>query len=112
MQNRFGSGDDERVASIVTTLEPGDGSSAIGQQVDDLALALIAPLGAYDYNVFTHPPLPDDEQEHEPDRRDRQTCEPQCSVIHLCNTNDGLAKQGRARERDHALDDQVNRKTG
>src|SRR5687768_14648872 len=34
------------MAGIVPALEPGDPGHALGQQIDDLALALIAPLGA------------------------------------------------------------------
>jgi hypothetical protein len=30
----------------VAALEPGDGADLFGQQVDDLALAFIAPLGS------------------------------------------------------------------
>ena len=43
--------DDERVARVVATLEPDDGLSALGQEIHDRALTLIAPLGADDYNV-------------------------------------------------------------
>ena len=43
--------DDERVAGIVTALEPHDDVGLLGQPVDDLALALVAPLGAHDNHV-------------------------------------------------------------
>jgi hypothetical protein len=46
--------DDQRVAGIVATLEPGHGRGAFGEQVYDLALALVAPLGADDDDEFTH----------------------------------------------------------
>jgi hypothetical protein len=36
---------DQRVAGVVTALETSDGFDAFGQQVDDLALAFVAPLG-------------------------------------------------------------------
>ena len=37
--------DDQRVAGVVAALEAHDGADLLGQQVDDLALAFIAPLG-------------------------------------------------------------------
>ena len=42
----FHAADDKRVAGIVPALEPDDDIGAARQPVDDLALALIAPLGA------------------------------------------------------------------
>ena len=38
---------DDRVAGVVTALEAHDRVGALGKQVGDLALALIAPLGAH-----------------------------------------------------------------
>jgi hypothetical protein len=38
--------DDERMAGIVAALEAHDDVGALRQPVDDLALALVAPLGA------------------------------------------------------------------
>ena len=46
--------DDERVAGVVPALEARDRRGALGQQVDDLALALVAPLGADDDEVPGH----------------------------------------------------------
>jgi hypothetical protein len=37
--------DHQRVAGVVPALEAHDGADFLGQQVDDLALAFIAPLG-------------------------------------------------------------------
>ena len=37
--------DDQRVAGVVAALEAHDRADLLGQQVDDLALAFIAPLG-------------------------------------------------------------------
>ncbi|MBB5883490.1 hypothetical protein GGR71_000516 [Xanthomonas sp. F1] len=37
--------DDEGVAGIVAALETHDGADFLGEQIDDLALAFIAPLG-------------------------------------------------------------------
>jgi hypothetical protein len=38
------------VAGVVPTLEARDRTDAFGQQVDDLALAFVAPLCPEDYN--------------------------------------------------------------
>ena len=46
--------DDERVARVVAALEASDGGGALGQQIDDLALALIAPLRADDDDELAH----------------------------------------------------------
>ena len=43
--------DDERVAGVVAALEAHDDVGLLGQPVDDLALALVAPLGANDHDV-------------------------------------------------------------
>ena len=42
--------DDQRVAGIVAALETDDGTDFLGEQIDDLALAFIAPLGAENDN--------------------------------------------------------------
>ena len=47
--------DDERVAGIVAALEADDEIGAAGQPVDDLALALVAPLAA-DHGYVRHMP--------------------------------------------------------
>ena len=46
--------DDERVAGVVAALEAHDAGDAVGQQIDDLALAFVAPLGADDDDVAVH----------------------------------------------------------
>src|SRR5690554_2603003 len=46
--------DHQGVAGLVTALIAHDGGYLIGQQIDDLALALITPLGAQDDNILTH----------------------------------------------------------
>jgi hypothetical protein len=43
--------DDQRVAGIVPALEARDHVGALAQPVDDLALALVAPLGADDHHI-------------------------------------------------------------
>ncbi len=50
--------DDQRVAGVVPALEAHDDVRPLAQPVDDLALALVAPLCADDHDV-THPGLPD-----------------------------------------------------
>ncbi len=42
--------DHQRVAGVVAALEAHDGADVGGQQVDDLALAFVAPLGAQHYD--------------------------------------------------------------
>ena len=46
--------DDERMAGVVAALEARHRGGTLGQQVDDLAFALIAPLGADDDDEFAH----------------------------------------------------------
>ncbi len=50
--------DDERVARIVPALEAHDAVGVLGQPVDDLAFAFIAPLGADDDDVLAHQEAP------------------------------------------------------
>ena len=55
--------DDERVAGIVAALEAHDDVGALAEPVDDLALALVAPLGAHHHHIChlrlaSAPPLP------------------------------------------------------
>ena len=53
-QHGFLAADDERMAGIVATLEAHHCLRGVGQQIDDLAFALIAPLQADDNDIFTH----------------------------------------------------------
>ena len=54
----FDIADDERVAGIGAALKAHDDIGALGQPVDDLALALVAPLGADDGDIAHRaPPL-------------------------------------------------------
>src|SRR5262245_39400479 len=46
--------DDQRVSGVVPALKACHCRSAFGEQVDDLALALIAPLRTNDYDETTH----------------------------------------------------------
>jgi hypothetical protein len=51
--------DDQRVPGIVAALEARDHVGPLGEPVDDLALALVAPLGADDHHVAHGLPPPD-----------------------------------------------------
>ncbi len=42
------------MAGIVSALEAHHGTDALRQQVDDLALAFVAPLRTDDYYILTH----------------------------------------------------------
>ena len=53
-QHGLAAADDERVAGVVPALEAHDALRALGQPVDDLALAFVAPLGADDDDVLAH----------------------------------------------------------
>ena len=50
----LGGSDHQRVTRVVTTLKPDHTLGMIGQPVDDLALALVAPLGTDHYDVLRH----------------------------------------------------------
>src|SRR5690606_40342600 len=54
MQHRLLAVDHQCVASIVATLEAGHTGHLIGQQINDLALAFVTPLGAQNYDVLAH----------------------------------------------------------
>src|SRR5690606_40901263 len=46
--------DHQRVAGVVAALEAGHGGHQVGEQIDDLALAFVTPLGAQHNYVFSH----------------------------------------------------------
>ena len=54
MQDRGLAIDNQCMACIVATLKARNGCRPVCQQVNDLALALVTPLGADDNYVFTH----------------------------------------------------------
>ena len=54
MQDRLLAIDDERMPGIVAALEARNHADPLGQQVDDLALAFIAPLRTQNYYRITH----------------------------------------------------------
>ena len=51
LQRRLDAVDDQRVAGVVAALEADDRLGVVGEPVDDLALALVAPLRADDDDV-------------------------------------------------------------
>ena len=51
LQRRLDAVDDQRVAGVVAALEADHGLGVVGQPVDDLALAFVAPLGADDDDI-------------------------------------------------------------
>jgi hypothetical protein len=53
-QDRLVAVDHERVAGVVAALEAHDRGRVVGEPVDDLALALVAPLRADDDYVTSH----------------------------------------------------------
>ena len=46
--------DYQRMAGVVATLEARHGRGTVGQQIDNLSLAFVTPLGADDDDVFSH----------------------------------------------------------
>ena len=50
--------DDEGVTGVVATLEADHCRGSLGEQVDDLTLALVSPLRTYDNDVFGHDDIP------------------------------------------------------
>ena len=54
VQDVFGSADDDRVASVGAALGSHDDVSLLGQEIDDLALTLVAPLDAYNNLYILH----------------------------------------------------------
>ncbi len=56
VQNGLLAADDQGVAGVVPALEAHDAVRPLGEQVDDLALALVTPLGPDDDYVLSHVP--------------------------------------------------------
>ena len=53
-QNGFLSADDQRMTGVVAALEAHHRVRLVGEQIDDLALAFVAPLQADHDQIFTH----------------------------------------------------------
>src|SRR3989344_1031369 len=58
VQDSFFTVDHQGVTGVVATLVAHYGGSMFGQQINDLAFALITPLGAQDYDILTHNTCP------------------------------------------------------
>ena len=54
MQNMAPIADADGVPGIVAALIPRDAVEVLGQDVDNLALAFVAPLDAYDCEILFH----------------------------------------------------------
>src|SRR5690606_8662135 len=54
VQNGLLAVDHQGMARVVATLITHNSCSLLGQEVDDFAFAIIAPLGAQDYDILTH----------------------------------------------------------
>jgi hypothetical protein len=59
VQHRLLAGDDEGVAGVVAALEAHHGANFLGEQIDDLALAFVAPLSTQHYDRLTHHTAPE-----------------------------------------------------
>ena len=54
VQDRLGRADDQRVPGVVSTLKSHHATGVTGKPVDDLALALVAPLGPDYHDIACH----------------------------------------------------------
>ena len=59
VQNSLLAADDQRVTSVMTALKTDDGLGLPGQQIDNLSLALVTPLGTDDDDTLAHRDCPD-----------------------------------------------------
>jgi len=57
VQHRLPAVDDQGMAGVVPALETHHGIRLVGKEIDDLALALITPLGADDHYILSHFPF-------------------------------------------------------
>ncbi len=58
MQNGLLATDDQGMTGVVAALKPHDGLRLPGQQIDNLSLALVTPLGADDDDTLAHRDCP------------------------------------------------------
>ncbi len=91
--------DDERVARVVAALEPDDGLSALGKEIHDRALTLIAPLGADDYNVSAQISAPHDIQQTQTRDHESEAEASQLAVFQLRQYREPAAPTVGRRER-------------
>jgi hypothetical protein len=109
--------DDQRVPGVVAALETHHGRHPVGEEIYDLALALVTPLGADDDDVLPHAQefLPaarsgthEPQQQQAGDHAD-ESREPQLFVRHLGQHRHRAARAARVREWQQALDDHQQR---
>ncbi len=113
-ENGLDAVDDERVAGIVPALESRDRGDALGQQVDDLALSLIAPLGADDDDEAAHGGAQDAD---EPEQRDSGehacgTGDAKRRIIHRADSPERAPDSAGTQERQDAFDHEQQAKRG
>ena len=75
--------DDERVTGVVAALEPHDSMSALGEEIHNRALTLIAPLGADDDDVSAQLSVPYDKQQSQTRNYEAETEASQPAVFQL-----------------------------
>ncbi len=107
MKYRLLAVDDERVARVVAALEPDDGLSALGQEVHDRALTLIAPLGADDYNVSAQRSAPHDIQQSQARDHESEAEASQLAILQLSQHGEPATPALGRGEGQQAFDDQV-----
>ena len=56
MQNGFFTANHQRVAGVMPALKPHNRISLLGQQINNFAFALVAPLGSKYHHVSAHAP--------------------------------------------------------
>ncbi len=82
-QHGLPAADHQGVAGVVPALEARHRGGALGEQVDDLALAFIAPLGADDDDESAHACLPRHEQDDHADQHAAEARDAQLAVAQL-----------------------------
>ena len=112
MQNRPFTVDDQRMPRVVTSLKANHGVGALGEQVHDGALALIAPLRADYDDVSAQELSPNDIEQHESGNAQGQSKTPQLTVLHPGDSSHALTPRARRGEGEQTLEDQEKRNAG
>jgi hypothetical protein len=99
--------DDERVTGVMAALEPDDGLGALGKEIYDRALALIAPLGADDYDVPAQRSTPHDIQQGQARNHESEAEASQLAVFEISHDCESTAPALGRGKRQQAFDDQV-----
>ncbi len=111
-QGKYGlaAADDESVAGVVSALKARDGGDALGQQIDDLALALIAPLRADDDDELAHRrPLADQKENHHSDQHAAESGDAQLTISGIEQPGERALHTARVQEWSDALEDEEQR---